>query len=60
MWFLNIVAALWIVLETAIAIPIDARYAIEQRDIDHHPITPKVFIIDMVSWTKPKLGLHEI
>ena len=49
MGLLNIVAALWIVLRTAVASPTDTRYAAKQRDNEHHPITPRVFIIDMVS-----------
>ena len=48
MRFLNVVTALWIVSRAVVAIPIDARYAIEQRGSDHRSITPKVFIIDMV------------
>lgn len=60
MWFQTIVAALWIISKTALAIPINARYAIERRENDDHPINPKVFIIDMVIWIKPTLGLHEI
>lgn len=59
MGFLYTVAALWIVSRTAIAIPVDARHAIDQRGEDRHPVAPKVFIIDMVSWIKFKLGSHE-
>ena len=60
MGFLNIVAALWIVSRTAIAVPFTARHAIEQRNEDYQPVTPKVFLIDMVSWIKPKLDSREI
>ena len=60
MGYLNIVTALWIILRSAIAIPIDARHVIRQRNKDYHLTTPKVFIINMVSWIKSELGSHEI